>query len=445
MKKTLAALACAAVAAAGLTAGSTPAQAAGAENAGTYYNATPTRLGDTRASTGLLPKGKLSAGRTVSLPVLGRGGVPSSGVSAVVVNLTAINTSSAGWLTAYASGTAKPGISSMNFAAGWTGATTATVDVGRDGKINLNIGRGTLDVAVDVVGYYGSESGTGPHGASYLALGGLRLEDTRPNGKLRPGQSKQIVLPWSSIPQAPSTLQALRVNLTGLGAAGNGWLTAWNGAGAAPYTSALNFAKGEVSPNSTIVPMRYIGNNEYAFTVKNTGPVAVDLLVDLEGFYTRSADGPSFVRIPKAPTRVVDSRIGKGVAKQPLSAGRSVTVRTSSGAGFSLGFEGVATGVNPAGSTYLSIYSNDPRPGTSTVNLVKGVNRSNGVTSDYGFDETAPESVDDFFMIYNSSARTDVIVDVTAVFGFVMPDFDLAQKRAKSAQDAARKSIQRAR
>ena len=56
---------------------------------GHLVSVTPTRVLDTRIGLGA-PTGRVAAGSTVSVPVLGRAGVPTVGVAAVSITLTPI-------------------------------------------------------------------------------------------------------------------------------------------------------------------------------------------------------------------------------------------------------------------------------------------------------------------------------------------------------------------
>jgi len=91
----------------------------------------------------------------VHLQVLGRGGVPASGVSAVVLNVTVTAPSRAGFITAYPNGTARPTASNLNFVAGQTVPNLVVVPVGVDGKVALTNGSaGTVQLVADVLGYF---------------------------------------------------------------------------------------------------------------------------------------------------------------------------------------------------------------------------------------------------------------------------------------------------
>src|SRR3954468_24456705 len=86
---------------------------------GTLTSLPPARLLDTRSGVGA-PAAAVAPSTAVALQVAGRGGVPSSGVSAVVLNVTVTQPATKGFVTAYASGSARPASSNLNFVAGQT-------------------------------------------------------------------------------------------------------------------------------------------------------------------------------------------------------------------------------------------------------------------------------------------------------------------------------------
>jgi hypothetical protein len=105
----------------------------------------PTRLADTGAA---------ALGR-VSVLVAGRGGVPTSGVSAVLLSLTASDPTAAGSLTAHAHGAATPELAHVSFSAGGTAQSLVAVPPGSSGIVDVdNRSPGGVHLSVDVVGYY---------------------------------------------------------------------------------------------------------------------------------------------------------------------------------------------------------------------------------------------------------------------------------------------------
>jgi len=124
---------------------------------------TPARILDTRfgvaGANGRI--GALAPQEQATIQVAGFGGVPSSGVSAVVINVTATGSTKSGWLTIWPGGTI-PSASNLNFPAGKTVPNlvvvgldpgTGTVKVGNtSGSANA----GFTHVIFDVVGWFAS-------------------------------------------------------------------------------------------------------------------------------------------------------------------------------------------------------------------------------------------------------------------------------------------------
>jgi hypothetical protein len=115
---------------------------------GAFTAAAPSRLLDTRSQGGCL------AGSPRSLLVAGRGGIPDSGVAAVLVNVTATGATAPSWLTVYAGGTSPPATSSLNFGPGASVPNLVVAPVGADGTIRVQNARGCAHVVVDVAGWF---------------------------------------------------------------------------------------------------------------------------------------------------------------------------------------------------------------------------------------------------------------------------------------------------
>jgi len=104
---------------------------------------------------------------SISLQVTGQGGVPATGVSAVVVNVTVADPTSAGFITVWPSGMSRQVTSNLNFQAGQNIPNLVVVPVGADGKIQLYNGSpGTVQLIADVTGYI---IGTAPSNAAASA------------------------------------------------------------------------------------------------------------------------------------------------------------------------------------------------------------------------------------------------------------------------------------
>jgi hypothetical protein len=108
----------------------------------------PNRFLDTRTTPPAL-----GPGGTKTLPVAGVKGVPADAVG-VVMNVTATNTTDAGFLTVYPAGAAQPTTSSLNFVAGQSVPNLVMSKLGGGAAAIFNFA-GSTDVVADVVGWYG--------------------------------------------------------------------------------------------------------------------------------------------------------------------------------------------------------------------------------------------------------------------------------------------------
>ena len=132
----------------------------GTASGSTNIGVTPTRILDTRNGTGGF-SAKLGPGASIALTVAGVGGVPAMGSStppsAVVVNVTVTDTSVSGssFLTIWPDQATMPTASDLNFVNGQTVANLVVVMVPATGKIQIANAKGSADVIVDVVAWFG--------------------------------------------------------------------------------------------------------------------------------------------------------------------------------------------------------------------------------------------------------------------------------------------------
>ena len=237
---------------------------------------TPARALDTRSA------GKLGAGGSLDLVLLGQKGIPSSGVGAVVLNLTVTNTEADGYLTTWPKGEGRPNASSLNFAAGQTVANLVVAKVGANGSISIWNSNDSPDMAptnvlVDVVGWI-------PTGASFGSLTPDRILDTRSLGALTPGAT--IELPVLNRGGVPATgVGAVVLNLTATGTNAAGYLTTWPTGVAKPNASSLNFAAGQTVAN--LVVAKVGANGSISIWNSNDSPdmAPTNVLVDVVGWF----------------------------------------------------------------------------------------------------------------------------------------------------------------
>jgi hypothetical protein len=378
---------------------------------GTFVGLSPARLLDTRPRAFTVDgqgsgSGVIGGGRTLVVPVVGRQGI-AAGAVAVVVNLTEASATASGYLTLYPAGSSRPGTSNLNFTANHVTSVEATVPLDSSGGIAVFNSAGNVNAVIDVVGYYAGATDTYASSV-YHPQSPTRLVDTRHSSALASGHSLRLDLP--SLPAA--TAVALNVTVTGPTRAG--YLAVWSGTAArTTHTSALNFTAGQTVANmaiTTTVPDPV--NNDSSFSVGNFSAGSVNVIVDVVGFYRQLYFGPGAVFKAITPTRVVDTRIGKGLP-HALGAGQSAAAATSAvfGDADTVAMVANATGLDDPSGTYLSVYTADTRvPGTSSLNLAPHETGSNMVMP--ALSPTSTRS----FARYNSAGTLDTLVDVVGYF-----------------------------
>ena len=126
---------------------------------------TPERILDTRSSDRVGSLDTAGASDPYRLKITGTASIPSTGVTGVSLNVTAVETQTndfGGFVSVYpcaSVSTTKPDVSNMNFGSGQTIANAVTVPVSADGYICLYV-YGTAHLLVDANGYYTQTSAT---------------------------------------------------------------------------------------------------------------------------------------------------------------------------------------------------------------------------------------------------------------------------------------------
>jgi hypothetical protein len=389
-----------------------PASAAAPVGAvGTYTPVAPKRILDTRSGLGA-PKTIVGPGGIVHLQVAGRGGLPATGVSAVILNLTVTGTLGNGYLTAYPDGVTRPTASSINFAKGVTRANSVTVAVGANGFVNIYQNSVGSHVIADVAGYYSGDEAA-PAGSTYSPESPFRVDDTRLGGlpPVAGGDWIRYAITYG-IPELDSAVTALAINVTAVNPVNGGYITTWNGVGDPPAgVSAVNYGKGGITPNSATVPTAFCD-----FCTGGTGVepmfgvytnTTTHWLVDVFGVYFNdSIEGLKFR--PITPQRILDTRPGSpmGSGVRAVDVASSVTPETEA---VSLNVTAVAPSAN---NTYLTVYPDDgdPRPSVSMLNPTQGQTVANGTIA--GLSDT------NRFLIYNNAGTIDVVADMGGLFEY---------------------------
>ena len=214
-----------------------------------FHGVTPSRLFDTRIGSGGVPKASLTSGQNLKFKVTGKGGVPDTGVTSVVMNVTVTEPNSSGFVTVFPDGEATPTASNLNFVPGLTAPNLVEVKVPASGIVDFyhfaNSG-GRTHLLADIVGYYDSDKTT-EAGRFYPYLP-YRIFDTRvAPGTCMPGNT------IASISSANTNIDSVVLNVTVTQPTASGFITVFPAPGPLPVASNLNYVPGQTVPNQVIV------------------------------------------------------------------------------------------------------------------------------------------------------------------------------------------------
>jgi hypothetical protein len=326
----------------------------------------PTRLLDTRDGKGgnVVP---LGPNTSTELIVAGNGGVPATHVTAVVLNVTAVNPTAASFLTVFPSREPLPPVSNLNFVAGQVVPNLVTVKLGSNGRVDIYNLAGNTDVVADVMGYY---TDVAPASGRFTPVTPSRILDTRdgtggnPVGPVPGGDSIDLtVVGVGGVPA--SGVSAVAVNVTVDQPSTDGFVTVWPTGESMPTASTHNFVPGLTVANLVLAK---VGNGGKVSLFNSRG--STHLIADVVGYY--SASGGRF--IPVSPQRMVDTRYSIGPRLGSLGARSDFAAPISSGAGAVVNVTSVDSTATsyltawPAGETMPVVSTLNPRPGVPVPN-----------------------------------------------------------------------------
>jgi len=382
-----------------------------------YTPLAPYRVLDTRYGTGA-PKAAVGQRGYVDVKVTGVGGVPATGVDAVVVNVTVTAPTATGWVAVYPTGAAVPTASNLNFTPGLTVANLVISKVGTNGSIRLYNYAGSTQLVADINGYMAT-------GSAYTAQSPVRILDTRlgvgaPTAKV--GAGATIDLQVAGVGGVPASgVGAVALNVTATNVSGPSYVTVFPSGATRPTTSNLNMATGQTVP---VLVMATLGSNGKVslYNLRFT----TDLIADVAGWY---ATGGEYH--PLTPARIFDSRQGFGA----LQPGGGVDLQLSGYGGVPIvGETSVVlsvTAVTPTTGGYLTVFPYNNTwlpPKASSLNFNQNTTVPNLVIAKIG--------AGGWISIYNPYGNTHVVVDVMGWFSTT-----LKQGLAVGASESASRDV----
>ena len=396
----------------------------------TYTPVTPFRVWDTRASSQVQCPGGCTLGpsatHTVQITGMGSPAIPAN-ASAVVVNLTGIQPSANTYMSVAPTGAAGLGSSSnLNLVPGAIQANLVTVALSSSGQVSVYNLAGTIDSAMDVMGYFLPATAPPPAHTigTFHPISPMRACDSRttspcgPAAALGAGQSRAVNVTSASggIP-SDGTPAAAAFNLTGVQGTANTYLTAFppnaDGTCGTPSTSNLNLNAGAILPNRVIVPIGTSGAAKGLVCIFNLAGT-VNFIIDTNGWFgTGGETTPGALFYPVTPQRICDTRSGSGTqcTGQTLSSNSTLVVTGNVPAAppSAVAIVVNATGIQGSGDTFLSLYPDGPQPNpmTSDLNL-----RAGQIVPNLSIVALSGGKLD----VYNLQGQIDVALDAEGWF-----------------------------
>jgi hypothetical protein len=418
-------------------------QGSSATATGGFHSMNPTRILDTRNGTGITngsirygdgsqastnPQFRADDAANHDLQVNGVAGIPTSGVSAVLINVTAITPSTEGFITV---GPRPAGVgdvfndqftykdwptaSNLNTKVGETVPNLVLARVGAGGKIRLYNFNYPTHMVADVAGWFDSSALTSTSsGSSFYGVPPQRLVDTRngvgdasvvDGGKFAPLDSRTFTV--AGIAGVPSNVESVVLNITAVSPTGTGWVTAYPDNTTRPDASNLNLNL--KSDRSNLAVVKVGSNGKIRLFVAES---ATHLIVDVFGYF-KTATGTEGKTTTINPTRIFDTRNGIGTTKARMNPGQTRAVQVAGAFGVPSNATAVylnVTSVNASAWGWLAVWPTGlPMPNSSNVNFPGGSIVPNMAIVQLGANGT--------LQIYNDAGvsgttSSDVLIDV---------------------------------
>lgn len=375
-----------------MTSATTPAPAAG--SASQFHPVDITRLVDTRNGTGSCtpsPCATVAANGTLTVQVGGNGGVPASGVSAVVLTITTLNATAAGSAAVYAADKSKPDGRAVSITNGTIQSNTVITGTSSGGAVKITPSVAT-DLLIDVSGWYATPSDTS--GSVFHPIDGTKILDTRDGtGTCTPSPCAQSAALQTTTVQVngsggipTSGVTAVAFYLSAFNPSGAGYVQAWTAGETRPNMRNVSYLDASNATGLVVVQPSAQGKVSL-YTNK-----ATDLAIDVAGYYTTTDDGTGSIFVPYSTSvgtnqRVLDTRSGVGTCNPSpcatVQTGSNVTVTVAGHGGVPANATAVvldATAWNPPADGGLFVWPADASvPPLRSASFWAGVN-SSGVT-----------------------------------------------------------------
>jgi glucose/arabinose dehydrogenase len=241
--------------------------------------AEPRRIADTRTESGSsVPVGKVAAGASIDVIVQPPSGVAANNASAVAITVTAVNTSGAGFVTVWPTGSPRPLASTLNpNGAGDVRANLVMLPLGTGGKVSVYTST-SADIVVDLVGTFTTSAAPNAVAGLLQMVPLNRVLDTR--GRARVAANSTTTYAVNGTVALPA---AAIFNLTATATGASGYLTAFpTDRTTVPVVSNVNAS----APGQSRAALSITRTPAAATpSVKVFSSMPTDVLIDVAGYF----------------------------------------------------------------------------------------------------------------------------------------------------------------
>jgi hypothetical protein len=293
-----------------------PGSSAANAAAGAYVPlASPARVVDTGTGAAGNRHGALPGGRSFTAVIAGRAGVPAAAATgSVVVSVSAWKATATGSLVVWGRGP-RPRTTNVQFAPGAGATNTAVVQLS-GGRLSIasTAARGTVEVAVDVQGYFVGGASSAP--GAFHPMSAKRVLD------IAQGPGKTITPLMVSSTGADHDAGAVAVTITVRRPAAAGSLLAAGAGSPRPPGPAVVFGSGRSTSAFAVLPL-----SGRRISLTNTSSRSAPVTVDVDGYFSPGIPetANTFRTLDDAP-----------IADRSLAAHASTTVGTAGRSGVPL-------------------------------------------------------------------------------------------------------------
>ncbi len=266
--------------------------------------------------------GRLAPPRRIEIPVAGRtvtaadgtvSTIPSN-VTAVSLNVAAVDPAGGGFVTVWPCSASRPMTSNLNYSRGAIDGNGVIAPVDASGKTCV-YSHVAADVVIDIGGWFGPLDASG---SGFTAITPKRLIDSREGlgvarGRVRAGAAVTLQVVGAGVQRIdgstsviPADAIAAAINVTAVTPNAAGYVSVWPCGVDRPTVSTVNFTAGEIRANGAIAPLGAGG------TLCFYAHASTDLVVDVVGWFTAGSNPAASSFVPAVPERWVDTREGLG-------------------------------------------------------------------------------------------------------------------------------------